>query len=80
MKRVGLAALFFAALFVGWELLYRSGFWSPVLLPSPLVVGAPSVAQRLLGAVGAVVVWSDGGRHVLCRRDGHAVVGHHCDR
>jgi NitT/TauT family transport system permease protein len=39
MKRVGLAALFFAALFVGWELLYRSGFWSPVLLPSPLVVG-----------------------------------------
>ncbi len=39
MKRVGLAAFFFAALFVGWELLYRSGFWSPVLLPSPLVVG-----------------------------------------
>lgn len=39
MKRVAYAALFFAALVIGWELLYRAEFWSPVLMPSPVTVG-----------------------------------------
>ncbi len=39
MKRFVFAALFFAALLLGWELLYRAGFWSPVLMPSPFTVG-----------------------------------------
>jgi NitT/TauT family transport system permease protein len=39
MKRVGIAFLFFAGLTLIWELAVRSGRWSPVLLPSPILVG-----------------------------------------
>ncbi len=39
MKRILLIVSFFAALFVGWEMLVRAGIWSAVLVPSPLSVG-----------------------------------------
>jgi NitT/TauT family transport system permease protein len=35
MKRFLLAAIFFAALVLIWEILFRVKIWSPVLLPSP---------------------------------------------
>jgi len=35
MKRLLLAALFFAVLLMIWEALFRAKIWSPVLLPSP---------------------------------------------
>src|SRR6266513_715617 len=35
MKRLLLAALFFACLLLIWEALFRAKIWSPVLLPSP---------------------------------------------
>jgi len=35
MKRFLLAAIFFAALVLIWEILFRAKIWSPVLLPSP---------------------------------------------
>jgi NitT/TauT family transport system permease protein len=47
MKRVLTAAAFFAALIVLWQLACRAGFWSPVLVPSPV-----QVARYLWGAVG----------------------------
>jgi NitT/TauT family transport system permease protein len=47
MKRVLLAATFFAVLVVLWEGAYRAKFWSPVLLPSPR-----QVVTYLEGAAG----------------------------
>ncbi len=38
MKRVAIAAAFFAALLAGWQLLVMRGGFSPVLLPAPLDV------------------------------------------
>ena len=38
MKRVSYATGFFVALLVLWEVLVRAGAWSPVLVPSPLLV------------------------------------------
>ena len=35
MKRFLLAVIFFAALVLIWEILFRAKIWSPVLLPSP---------------------------------------------
>ena len=39
MKRAATSMLFFALLIVLWEALSRTGWYSPVLLPSPLFVG-----------------------------------------
>jgi NitT/TauT family transport system permease protein len=39
MRRLAVAAIFFSALAVLWQLMVASGRWSPVLLPSPLSVG-----------------------------------------
>lgn len=39
MKRFAQALLFFAALGLVWEGLFRARIWSPVLVPSPLTVG-----------------------------------------
>ncbi len=39
MRRTGLAVLFFTFLLFIWEMLVRAGIYSPVLLPSPLLVG-----------------------------------------
>lgn len=39
MKRIAKAALFFALLALGWEILVRRGVWSPLLVPSPSSVG-----------------------------------------
>lgn len=38
MKRIWTTGLFFLAMFVVWELLVRAKIWSPVLLPSPILV------------------------------------------
>jgi NitT/TauT family transport system permease protein len=38
MKRVVVATIFFAGLLLLWELAVRGGRWSPVLLPSPVLV------------------------------------------
>jgi len=40
VKRFLYATAFFAVLLLIWHLLYRAKVWSPVLLPSPLQVGA----------------------------------------
>ena len=45
MRRFLLATLFFVALVTIWHFVVAAGFWSPVLLPSPL-----SVAQYLFSA------------------------------
>ena len=39
MKRAATSMLFFALLILIWEALSRTGWYSPVLLPSPLFVG-----------------------------------------
>ncbi|MBS0664516.1 MAG: ABC transporter permease [Verrucomicrobia bacterium] len=39
MNRTLRAALFFVVAIAAWELLFRAGIWSPVLVPSPLTVG-----------------------------------------
>ena len=39
MKRLATSAIFFALLILVWEALSRTGWYSPVLLPSPLFVG-----------------------------------------
>ena len=39
MKRAATSMLFFVLLIVLWEALSRTGWYSPVLLPSPLFVG-----------------------------------------
>jgi NitT/TauT family transport system permease protein len=39
VKRTFIAIVFFASLVVVWEALVRAGFWSVVLVPSPLDVG-----------------------------------------
>ena len=46
MKRVAIAAAFFAALIALWEALVRAGVWSPVMVPSPL-----SVVEYIVGAI-----------------------------
>jgi NitT/TauT family transport system permease protein len=46
MNRILKAGSFFAGLIVVWQVLYLSGHWSPVLLPSPL-----AVARYIGGAV-----------------------------
>ncbi|MXQ13644.1 ABC transporter permease [Microvirga makkahensis] len=46
MKRAALAFLFFASLAGAWELAVRSGRWSAVLLPSPVLV-----AEYIRGAL-----------------------------
>jgi NitT/TauT family transport system permease protein len=44
MKRFLSAALFFAAILIVWEMLVRAKVWSPIVLPSPLMVGEYLVA------------------------------------
>ena len=39
MRRILLATLFFGILVTIWHFVVVAGFWSPVLLPSPLSVG-----------------------------------------
>ena len=39
MKHAAIVTLFFAALIGVWQALCEAGIWSPVLLPSPLMVG-----------------------------------------
>jgi NitT/TauT family transport system permease protein len=46
MRRLALAALFFAGLVAVWQAMVSSGRWSPMLLPSPM-----SVAEYLWGAL-----------------------------
>jgi len=40
MKRTLIAAAFFLALIIAWQLLVEAALWSPVLLPGPASVGA----------------------------------------
>jgi len=40
MKRIVLAAIFFAILLAFWQAAFQSKRWSPVLLPSPVQVGS----------------------------------------
>ena len=40
MRRALVAVLFFSALILAWELVVRSGRWSPMVLPSPVGVAA----------------------------------------
>ena len=39
MKRLMTAGIFFLGLIAIWEILFRAKVWSPVLLPSPKMVG-----------------------------------------
>jgi len=39
MKRFLQALLFFVAMGLLWEALFRARLWSPVLVPSPVMVG-----------------------------------------
>ncbi len=53
MKRFLRAALFFAVMVALWEWVFRMRLWSPVLLPSPLQVGAYLKAAALDGTLWA---------------------------
>jgi NitT/TauT family transport system permease protein len=55
MKRVILAASFFALAILAWQLLVMANIWSAILLPSPV-----SVVNYLLGALGEGTQKADG--------------------
>ncbi len=52
MRRVGFAILFFVGLIGLWEWATRTGWWSPVILPSPDAVG-----QYLWGSIRDGSLW-----------------------
>jgi NitT/TauT family transport system permease protein len=51
LKRLLSATIFFALLVVAWELIFRSGKYSPVLIPSPRQVGAYLVSAAQDGSL-----------------------------
>lgn len=56
LRRLLSAAIFFALLVLAWELIFRSGRYSPVLVPSPRQVGAYLVAAAQDGSLWAATV------------------------
>jgi NitT/TauT family transport system permease protein len=52
MKRVVVVVVFFVLLVVGWEAIYHTKKWSPVLVPSPL-----TVAEYLVGSARDGTMW-----------------------
>ncbi|MBA3881918.1 MAG: ABC transporter permease [Chthoniobacterales bacterium] len=50
------ATIFFALLVLAWELIYRSGRYSPVLVPSPRQVGAYLLASSKDGSLWAATL------------------------
>lgn len=51
MKRVLSSLLFFAVVVAGWEAASRAGWWSPVLVPSPLSIAQYLWASTLDGSL-----------------------------
>lgn len=51
MKRILVVVVFFILLVAGWEAVYRSKKWSPVLIPSPVTVGEYLVSSARDGTM-----------------------------
>ncbi len=51
MKRFTYAAAFFALLIITWEMLVRARVWSPIVLPSPSMVGEYLIAAVADGSL-----------------------------
>ncbi len=56
MRRTAVTIAVFAVFLLGWEVLFRAHFWSPVLLPSPIAVGEYLLEAARDGSLPAAVL------------------------